>query len=149
MLGGGARGQCLGHHRFCLISRRLVDGWLLYSGYWFSVTQKMTWNYVCRSVTYISWWFCLISVRLFSDCESLPISAYSGLLKFDMKMFVNIARLHIRQLFTQRARRGHPCTLDTFLVLTEIKMLCKVWVFYLRRYNFCEINLHFILTIQS
>ena len=33
-----------------------------------------------------------------------------------MKMFVNIARLDIDQLFTQSARRGHPCTLDTFLV---------------------------------
>ena len=48
--------------------------------------------------------------------SDLPISAYIGLLKFDMKMFVNIARLDIDQLFTQSARRGHPCTLDTFLV---------------------------------
>ena len=47
---------------------------------------------------------------------SLAISAYSDLLKFDMKMFVNIARLDICQLFTQSVRRGHPCTLDTFLV---------------------------------
>ena len=47
----------------------------------------------------------------------LPISAYSGVLKFDMKMFVNVARLDIGQLFTQGARQGHPCTLDTFLVL--------------------------------
>ena len=52
---GGARGQYLGHHRFCLTSQRLVDGWLLYLGYWFSMTQILTWNYVCRSVTYISW----------------------------------------------------------------------------------------------
>ena len=29
----------------------------------------------------------------------LPIFAYSGLLKFDMKMFVNIARLDKLQLF--------------------------------------------------
>ena len=42
----------------------------------------------------------------------LPISAYSGLLKLDMTMFVNIARLDIGQLFTQSARRGHPCSLD-------------------------------------
>ena len=35
---------------------------------------------------------------------------------FDMKIFVNVARLEIGQLFTQGARRGHPCTLDTFLV---------------------------------
>ena len=48
----------------------------------------------------------------------LPISAYSGLLKFDMKMFVNVARLDIGQLFTQSTRGGggHPCTLDTFPV---------------------------------
>ena len=35
----GARGQYLGHHNFCLISQRLVDGWILYLGYWFSVTH--------------------------------------------------------------------------------------------------------------
>ena len=44
----------------------------------------------------------------------LPISAYSGLLKFDMKMFVTIARLDIGQLFTQSTRRGHPCTWTHF-----------------------------------
>ena len=32
----------------------------------------------------------------------------------DMEMFVNVGRLEISQLFTQGARRGHPCTLDTF-----------------------------------
>ena len=36
----------------------------------------------------------------------LPISAYSDLLKFDMKIFVNLARFEIGQLFTQGARRG-------------------------------------------
>ena len=46
----------------------------------------------------------------------LPISAYSGVLKFDMKIFVNVARLEIGQLFTEGTRQGHPCTLDTFLV---------------------------------
>ena len=46
----------------------------------------------------------------------LPIYAYSGLLKFDMKMIVNIAKLDISLFFTQSTRRGHPCTLDTFLV---------------------------------
>ena len=45
-----------------------------------------------------------------------PFSAYSGLLKFDMKMFVNVARLDIGQLCTKSTRRGHPCTLDIFLV---------------------------------
>ena len=37
-------------------------------------------------------------------------------MKFDMKMLVNIARVYIDQLFTQSARQGYPCTLDTFLV---------------------------------
>ena len=55
MLEGGARGQYLVHHRFCLISWRLVDGWILYLICWFRVTQTLTWIYVCRSVTYISW----------------------------------------------------------------------------------------------
>ena len=40
---------------FCLISWRLFDGWMLYWRYWFSVTQTLTLNYICRSVTYISW----------------------------------------------------------------------------------------------
>ena len=31
----------------------------------------------------------------------LPIFAYSGVLKCDMKIFVNVARLEIGQLFTQ------------------------------------------------
>ena len=52
----------------------------------------------------------------------LPISAYSGVLKFDMKTFVNVARLEICQLFTQGMRRGHPCTLDTFLVPNEFSI---------------------------
>ena len=55
MLRGGARDQYLGHHGFCFISWRLVDGWILYLRCWFSVTQTLTWIYVCRSVTYISW----------------------------------------------------------------------------------------------
>ena len=38
------------------------------------------------------------------------------MLKFDMKIFVNVARLEIGQLFTQGTRRGHPCTLNIFLV---------------------------------
>ena len=46
----------------------------------------------------------------------LSISAYNGVLKFDMKIFVNVARLEIGQLFTQGARWEHQCTLDTFLV---------------------------------
>ena len=38
---------------FCLISWRLFDVLLLYWRYWFSVTQTLNWNYICRSVTYI------------------------------------------------------------------------------------------------
>ena len=45
----------------------------------------------------------------------VPISAYSGVLEFDMEIFVNVARLEIGQLFTEGARRGNPCTLVTFL----------------------------------
>ena len=32
-----------------------------------------------------------------------------------MTIFVNVAKLEIGQLFTQGVRRGHSCTLDTFL----------------------------------
>ena len=46
----------------------------------------------------------------------LPVSACSGV-KFDMKIFVNVARLEIGQLLSQGTRQGHQCTLDTFLVL--------------------------------
>ena len=55
MLRGGARGQYLGHHRFCLMSWRLVDWWILYLRCWFSVTQTLTWIDVYMSVTFISW----------------------------------------------------------------------------------------------
>ena len=41
-----------------------------------------------------------------ASLSNLPISAYCGLLKFEMKIFVNVARLEICQLFTQDARRG-------------------------------------------
>ena len=40
---------------FCLISWRLFDGFILYWRYWFNVKQTLNWNYICRSVTYISW----------------------------------------------------------------------------------------------
>ena len=76
--------------------------------------DKLIWNYVCRSVTYI-WWSS--DFPYLPILNYLPICAYIGFLKFDMKMFVNIARLDIDQLFTQSARRGHPCTLDTCVVI--------------------------------
>ena len=40
-----------------------------------------------------------------------------------MKIFENVARLEIGQLFTQSARRGHPCTLDTLLVPTVFRYI--------------------------
>ena len=59
------------------------------------------------------------------DIESLFMFAYSGLLKFDMKMFVNVVRLENGQLITQGVRQGHTCTLDTFLVRLDILDLYK------------------------
>ena len=47
-----------------------------------------------------------------------------------MKTFVNVARLETGQLFTQGTRRGHPFTLDTFLVdsyLGNFMSLATVW----------------------
>ena len=86
---------------------------------------------VCRSVTYILWCsdsalhiqYYLMNKPPSLDIDScdmghwpvfhdlailnpLPISAYSGLLKFDMKIFVNVARLEIGQWFTQDMMRG-------------------------------------------
>ena len=55
------------------------------------------------------------------EFESSTISAYSGVLKSDMKIFVNVARLKMGQLFTQDTRRRHPCTLDTFLGLLKFE----------------------------
>ena len=52
--------------------------------------------------------------------DSLTYFAYSGLLKFDMKMFVNVVRLENGQSITQGVRQGHLCTLDTFLVSLDI-----------------------------
>ena len=57
--------------------------------------------------------------------NNLPISAYSSVLKFDMKISVNVARLKIGQLFTQGTMQGHPCTLDTFLVFKVSGMYIK------------------------
>ena len=39
----------------CVLSWRLFDVWMLYWEYWFSVMHTLTWNHICRSVTYISW----------------------------------------------------------------------------------------------
>ena len=105
-----------------------------------SVQHCLTYKYICRSVTYILWYsdsalhfkYYLMNKPHSLDIGSnmghwpifqelailnhLLISAYSGLLKFDLKVFVNVARLEIGQLFTQGWRQGHPCTLDTFIV---------------------------------
>ena len=76
---------------------------------------------------------------VFHDLEisnHLPNFCLNVLLKFDVKRFVNLARLEIGQLFTQGARRGHPCTLDTFLVSVwfswrkkKEKKTYKAWYF--------------------
>ena len=65
--------------------------------------DTLTLNYVCRSVTYISW---SSDFAFLSILNYLPISAYTGLLKFDMTMFVSKARLDIDQLFNQREARA-------------------------------------------
>ena len=44
--------------------------------------------------------------HLFSDFESFTYFCLGGFLKFDMKIFVNEARLEMVQLFTQDGRRG-------------------------------------------
>ena len=78
MLRDGARGQHLGHHRFCLISWRLVDGWILCLICWFSVTQTLTWIYGYRSVTYISWstdFALYIEDSLMEKCHNLDIGS--------------------------------------------------------------------------
>ena len=53
-----------------------------------------------------------------------------------MKIFVNVARLEIGQLFTLDMRRGHPCTLDTFLVRYECIAVTKLYFVY----RFVSIN---------
>ena len=76
---------------FCLISWKLFDGLMLYWRYWFSVTQTLNWNYICRSVTFISWSseFALYLGRLFDGqchnwnigsmwCKDLPHKMYVG-----------------------------------------------------------------------
>ena len=209
--------QYLDHYRFCLISWRVADRWILYLRYWFSVTRALTWpifhgpvilpyillDYLmdnchnwdigsmwCKDLphkmylgqwSYISWsndslsyilktfwWRNVVLKILLIQCDTnfdqkyisagqwptfrgkvilpyilntiwwtslilhagywfsviwfidlyfidlaisnhVPIAVYSG--------FVNAAWLEIDQLYTQDARRRHPCTLDTFLVL--------------------------------
>ena len=97
-------------------------------------TLSLTYNYICRSMAYILWysdsalyfqyylmnkphlWILVLiwaidPYFMIEILNHLPVSA-----KFDTKICVNVARLEIGQLFTQATRRGHPCTLDTFLV---------------------------------
>ena len=57
----------------------------------------------------------------------LPISAYSG----EFKIFVNVARLEIGQLFTQGVRLGHPCTSDKFLVSDSHYFFALKMLFYM------------------
>ena len=75
---------------FYLISWRLLDGLMLYWRY-FSVMQTLTRNYICRSVTYISWSsdFALYLEEYLMDnchnwnigsmwCKDLPHKIYVG-----------------------------------------------------------------------
>ena len=107
---------------FCLISWRLFDREMLHWRHWFSATLSLPYkatNILFRSVTKILWYsdsalylqYYLMnkphSLDIGSDMghwpvfhdlailNHLPISAYSGLLKFDMKIFLNVARLEI------------------------------------------------------
>ena len=79
-------------------------------------------GHTCHIVGFVMWWLIChyerVSGYVFMPqwAYHLHFSAYGGLLKFDMKIFVNVARLEIGQLFTQGTRWWHPCTLDTFLV---------------------------------
>ena len=73
------------------MSWRLVDGWILYLRCWFSVTQRLTWVYVYRSVIYIS---CSSDFALYLEdylmhkchnwdigsmwCKDLPHYMYAG-----------------------------------------------------------------------
>ena len=101
---------------------------LIYVCHWpiFRGTCTVILPYILNSMWWTSlifgYWFSVMAHwPIFHDLAILhyiPISAYSGLLKFDMKMFINVARLEIGQLFTQGMRWGHPCTLDTFVVLS-------------------------------
>ena len=77
----------------------------------------------------------------------LPISAYSGVLKFDMKIFVNVARLEIEQLFTQGARRWHPCILDKFLVLINFRTHGKI--LYLSCWTKCFLLFFFLINFRT
>ena len=67
------------------------------------------------------------------DIDSLfTYFACSGLLKFDMKMFVNIVRLENGQLITQGVRQGHSCTLDTVLIRLDTLIYMKHNIYFFR-----------------
>ena len=79
---GWARGQYLGHHIFCLIFQ---------TSWWMNIIlgilgqcDTLTWNYVCRLVTYISW---SSDFALLSDLE---LSTYFCLYWFVEVWYENI-----------------------------------------------------------
>ena len=54
----------------------------------------------------------------------LPISAYSGVLRFDMKIFVNVARLEIGQMFTRgRGIRVLKCKNDKHICFIAFTLI--------------------------
>ena len=59
------------------LSWRLFDGWMLYRGYWFSVTLMLTWNCICRWVTYSSW-----SIEFALYLEDYLMHKYHSLLAY-------------------------------------------------------------------
>ena len=65
--------------------------------------------------------------RAFGFSISMCIRASIHPLKFHLKMFVNIARLDIRQFFIQSARQELPCTLDTILVSLSFFFFPKIY----------------------
>ena len=80
---------------------------------------------MCGSVTYIPWSsdfflnlqdYFWMNVVLEMLIHYLSNFAYSCLFNFYMKMFVNLARLERGKLNNTGAMRGHPCTLDTFII---------------------------------
>ena len=105
-------------------------------------TLSLTYKYICRSVTYILWYSdsALYFSIQFDEQASffgkqlllwllVLIWAIDLYFMFDMKIFVNIARLEIGQLFTEGMKWGHPCTLDTFQVTVFFFLLKKCLCF--------------------
>ena len=66
----------------CLVSWRLLDGWMLYWRYWFSVTQTLTWNCIHRSENSISrsleFAVCIEDYLMENICGSVTYMSWSS-----------------------------------------------------------------------